>query len=103
MSFLPKTVRGGTKVKGRPRGRPKGWLKRPKEEQDLTTIKITRSLWEMLEHEKREKYPKDRLTDILSRILQERAQRIKELTDEIKQLKQTMEKWREENAFIPTE
>jgi len=101
LSVVPsKSKRVGFKPKGKPRGRPKGWLKRSKEEQDLTTIKITRGLWEILESEK---LPKDRLTDTLNRILNDRAERIKVLEAENQQLKNTMEKWKEEYAIIPTE
>jgi hypothetical protein len=90
------------KPKGKPRGRPRGWRKRSEEEQDLTTIQITRNLREMIESE-RERFPKGRNTDILSRILQERTQRIKSLEAKLLQLKATMEKWREEYAIIPIE
>jgi len=83
---------------GRPRGRPKGWKKRSAEE-DLTTIKITRNIWELLATEK-DKYPKDRMTDILSRILMGRLDRIKELEQENRQLKTMMKQWREEYAII---
>jgi hypothetical protein len=103
MNVVPSKSNTGFKPKRRPRGRPKGWLKRPDEERDLTTIKVTRHVWEMLENEKREKYPRERLTDVLSRILRERTDRIKELEQETQRLKTTMEKWKEEYAIIPTE
>ena len=103
MSVVPsKTKRVGFKPKVKPRGRPKGWRRRPEEEENLTTIKITRDLWVMLEHEK-DKYPRDRMTDILSRILRDRTERIKVLESENRQLKKTMEKWKEEYAIIPME
>jgi hypothetical protein len=103
MSVVPSKSNTGFKPKGRPRGRPKGWLKRPEEEQDLTTIKVTRHVREMLENEKREKYPRERLTDVLSHILRERTDRIKELEHENRRLKAIIEKWKEEYAIIPTE
>ena len=103
MSVVPsKSKRVGFKPKGKPRGRPKGWRRRPEEEENLTTIKITRDIWVILEHEKN-KYPRDRKTDILSRILRDRAERIKVLESENRQLKKTMEKWKEEYAIIPME
>jgi hypothetical protein len=90
------------KTKGKPRGRPKGWRKRSAEEENLTTIKVTYRIWEMLAAEK-SKYPRDRMTDILSRILMERSERIKELEEEIQRLKAIMEQWKIEYAIIQEE
>jgi hypothetical protein len=87
------------KPKGKPRGRPRGWRKRSEEDQDVTTIQITRNLREMIESE-RSRFPKDRITDILFKILLERTQRIKSLEAELLQLKATIAQWRDEHAII---
>jgi hypothetical protein len=90
------------KLKGKPRGRPRGWRKRNAEDEDLTTIRITRYLRNMIDSE-RSNYPRGnelRLTDILSKILVDRAEKIKQLTEQNHQLRSVIAKWRDQYAII---
>jgi hypothetical protein len=96
MSFVEQFPQKGAKVKGKPRGRPKGWRK-PKvegqQEPSYTTIRVHSFFKAQMDYERQER---EKIADTVQRLFKEKGSKIIELENKLEKSQQEIDRLKTE-------